>query len=737
MTSPVALNHDTDDRPLPRIRSELRAYQQVYDGQPFWVIKDPVALRYFRFDREEYFLIEQLKRGVTLGQLKEAHRQAFRTTLLSNQEIGQFIALLSARGLLIMGQANRDEILYRASQKRRRGKLIAKLMGFMFFRVPLYDPDRLFNRMIEHIRFLWTRLFLVIYLAVLALALVLLVKRWPEFASMFQTNFFTFRNLPVLIVALWLLKGLHEFGHGLTCKNYGGEVHELGILFLVFTPFLYCNVTDSWIFPSKARRLLVTSGGIMTEVLFAALATVLWYLTDQPGFYHALMFNIMLACSFGAVLFNANPLMRYDGYYFLMDVIETPNLRQRANTYLRNLFVRYVLGGEPLDRAENSRFRGVFPMYAFAAYVYRWFILVIILYVIYRMLSDIHLEALAWPLVMVSAVSMLVMPVVKGTAGIAKERRALGISNVRLLALLVLIIAAAAVALFWPVQQQVTLNFILEPAQIHWLRSGAQGQLQWAPYVKEGAQVDPAGDQAVLAQLDNPQLQYEKLRLDAEIEQTQARLAQIKNRPSASGAEQLQDRLDGLHKNRQLLLERVAALQVRAPFAATVLTADYHMHLLQGKVVDRGEPLLLLADESSCNAKVWVPEKTWARIFKPADELGQQAELMLYGFSGRKFTGQVVAVSDHREDNMGQFGEKMALSNKVGGEVLTEYDPLVKGERPIEPVYEVTIALDQQSLPAAARPYMSGRAHIDCGKSTLYQWVRDSLLRFISPEVRL
>jgi len=737
MPSPTAHNYETDERLLPRIRPELRAYQQVYDGEPFWVIKDPVTLRYFRFDREEFFLIEQLKRPVTLDQLKEVHRQAFRTTLLSNQEIGQFIALLSARGLLVMTQPNRDEILYQSSQKRRRGKLIATISNFMFFRIPLYDPDRLFDRMIERIRFLWTRTFLMFYLALVTLALVLLIKRWPEFTSMFQANFFTFRNLPVLFIALWCLKGLHEFGHGLTCKNFGGEAHELGFLFMVFAPFLYCNVTDSWTFSSKAHRLLVTGGGILTEVFFAALATIIWYLTDQPGFCHALMFNIMLACSFGTILFNANPLLRYDGYYLLMDILEVPNLRKRANTYLRNLFVRYVLAGEPQDRDEQSRYRFVFPVYAFAAYVYRWFILVIILYAIYKMLGNIHLEAMAWPLMTISGLSMLVMPLVKGTTGIAKERRALGISNVRLLMLLVLIITVAALMLFWPVQQQVTLNFILEPAQVHWLRSGAQGRLQWAAYVKEGALVDPDGDQAVLAQLDNPQLQYEKLKLDAEIEQTQARIAQLKARVSASGAEQLQDRLAGLLKNRQLLLERIDALQVRAPFAATILTADYQMHLLQGKVVGRGEPLMLLAAQSGYNAKVWVPEKTWARIFKADDELGQQAELMLYGFSGQKFTGRVIDVSDHSEDNMGQFGEKMALSNKVGGEVLTEYDPLVKSERPIEAVYEVTIALDEHTLPDAARAYMSGRAHIDCGKSTFYQWARDSVLRFISPEVRL
>lgn len=86
---------------------------------------------------------------------------------------------------------------------------------------------------------------------------------------------------------------------------------------------------------------------------------------------------------------------------------------------------------------------------------------------------------------------------------------------------------------------------------------------------------------------------------------------------------------------------------------------------------------------------------------------------------------------------MGEYGEKMALSNKVGGEVLTEYDAITEQEKPIEPVYEVTITLDKESMPTSARPYMSGRVRIDCGRSTLYQWGRDSLLRFISPEVRL
>ena len=172
----------------------------------------------------------------------------------------------------------------------------------------------------------------------LCLAAVLVVRRWNDFSAMFQSYFFTVRNIPLLFLTIWLIKALHEFGHAFTCKNYGGEIHEMGWLFLVFTPFFYCNVTDSWTFPDKRHRLLVTAGGIMTELVFASLAAILWYFTDVPSFVHALSFNIIIACSFGTILFNANPLLKYDGYYILMDLIEVPNLRQRSSDFIRNFF---------------------------------------------------------------------------------------------------------------------------------------------------------------------------------------------------------------------------------------------------------------------------------------------------------------------------------------------------------------------------------------------------------------
>jgi hypothetical protein len=289
-------------------------------------------------------------------------------------------------------------------------------------------------------------------------------------------------------------------------------------------------------------------------------------------------------------------------------------------------------------------------------------------------------------------------------------------------------------------QQYVTLNFILEPAPVHWIRTDVAGEVQWQEYVSEGAWIGQTGpEQGLVARLINPELALKAKQLDTQIKQEELQIAysQTQKWENKSLLEQLSDRLNKLQREKQRLDEQIANLEVRVPFAGEILSTDELMRELNGKFIPRGSPLLLVGDTNRLLAKVWVPEDTFARIFKHAEQLGQKAELMLYAFSDQKFTGEVITVSTHREDNMGEFGEKLALSNKVGGEVLTEYDPATKQERPVEAVYEVTISLVPDQLPKSARPYMSGRTHIECGRSTIYQWGKDSLLRFISPEVRL
>ena len=724
---------------LPPVRSELKAYHQIYDGQPYWVLKDPLSLRYYRFNREEYFIICELQKGVTLDELKAAHRGEFHTDCLNNAEIAQFVRTLRAKNLIVMEQPDRDELLYQSSKKLRRKKITSQFTNFLFFKIPVFDPDKWLDRIYPRIRFLWTWPFFAVYMTLLIVGLLMVINRWHDFSDMFRNQFLTLYNVPILIASIWIVKALHEFGHGLTCKNYGGEVHEMGWLFLVFMPFFYCNVTDSWTFPNKRHRILVTAGGIMTELFFAGVAAIVWFLTEPPGFMHTFSFYFCVTCSLSTVLFNANPLLRFDGYYMLMDMIEVPNLRQRSSKFMNILFVRYVLGGRPDEMPEEHRFRSVFPIYSVAALIYRWFIVFAILFTVYGMFKRLHLVFVGQFLFVFSVATMLLLPLSKQGVTIVRQRESLGISNTRLLAILAGIVVLVGVALFWPMHQHVTLNFILEPPQVQWIRSQVDGHLQWSDSLREGVHIESvAAAPVVVGDLTNKELEWELERIAGEIDKAKVEFAYYKKMGSGSQAKRLRDRVETLVREQERIRTMVDQLSVEAPFSGEVLSRREEIEMCRERYLPRGTPLLLLAETSELAAKVWVSEKTLARIFRQSDQAGQPAELMLYAFSGDEFTGRVAGrPGSHREESMGEFGEKLALSNKVGGEVLTEFDHVTEQERPIEPVYEVTILLDKETVPPSARPYMSGRVRIDCGKSTLLQWGRESLLRFISPEARL
>ena len=573
----------------------------------------------------------------------------------------------------------------------------------------------------------------------LTVALILVIDRWYDFSTMFEKHFFTLYNFPVMIGVVWVIKCLHEFGHGLTCKHYGGECHEVGWLFLVFTPFLYCNVTDSWTFTQKSHRFIVTAAGMMTELIFAAIAAIAWYYTEAPSFTHMLAFNVVVACSISTVLFNVNPLMKFDGYYMLMDLIEVPNLRQRASKFINNLLIRLVLGGYPQEAREEHRFRFMFPFYSVAAFLYRWFITIVILAVVYNFLKQFRLEWLGRGLVMFSVATMILLPLFKTGKVIVSSREAMGISNTRLVVLLVLVVGFLAVGLFWPLSQHVTMNFILEPHRLTYLRTEVPGRIQWDSTGIEENRWLHAGDEDTdsIANLVNEELLFELKTVEAYIKQTSLRLGDqgIQNKPDKLAI--LREELDAHEFDRDRFKQQKAGLHIETPLTGKILSRGQELEKLEGKYVPRGYPLIMLADTEDLLAKVWVSEKDYTRIFQSPTDLGQSAEFLLYAFPENTFSGHVIRVNLHNEVSMGEFGDKMALSHKVGGEVLTEFDPKTEKEIPVETVYEVTIKLAAADLPTSARPYMSGRVHIDCPKSTFFQWTRDSFLRFISPEIRL
>ena len=198
-------------------------------------------------------------------------------------------------------------------------------------------------------------------------------------------------SLFVLAVVIGVTKVLHELGHALMCKRFGGECHQIGPMLLVFTPALYCDTSDSWMLPNRWQRAAVGVAGIATEVLLASLATFVWVSTG-PGLSHFIAMNVMLVCGVSTVFFNANPLLRYDGYYVLSDLCDVPNLGERSRKLLAGDFARICLGvDEPSDEVFSRRSRFWLTVYAVTATAYRWGLTLLILWFVSQLLRPYRL----------------------------------------------------------------------------------------------------------------------------------------------------------------------------------------------------------------------------------------------------------------------------------------------------------------------------------------------------------
>jgi len=308
---------------LPKLRSDLRqSRQETAEGAAF-VLKDPVTGRYFRFREAEQFIAQQLD-GTTplevVGQRAEAHLgQPCPTDTLKG-----FVDRLQQFGLLESQTAARQSS-WTAS---------GRVQGDLFYlRLKAFDPDRFLTWWLPKLRFCFTSAFLLCSTGFILFAVGLTLLNGDQIQRD-AINLYRMETLALIWLTILVTDLLHELAHGLTCKRFGGEVHELGFMLLYFQPAFYCNVSDAWIFPRKSHRLWVSFAGVYSELCISAVAALIWRLTEPGNWVHAVAL-VILGTSGIRTFFNFNPLIKLDGYYLLSDALEIPNLRARSFQYLK------------------------------------------------------------------------------------------------------------------------------------------------------------------------------------------------------------------------------------------------------------------------------------------------------------------------------------------------------------------------------------------------------------------
>ena len=453
-------------RPLSiRRRPDLIARRHHYLGRSYWIVKDPVGLNYYRFQEEEYALLNWLDGAVSLDELKDRFEEEYPPQKITLEELQQFLGMLHRSGLVIAAVGGQGKQLLKRRGERRRKELIGALSNVLCIRFKGFDPERFLNWLYPRIGWFYSPLAVTACIALGLSALTLVAVQFQVFTSRLPAfhEFFNFENALLLSCTLGVVKVLHEFGHGLACKHFGGECHEMGVMVLVLTPCLYCNVSDSWLLPNKWHRAAIGAGGMYVELVLASIATWIWWYSE-PGLMNHLCLNAMFVCSVSTVIFNANPLLRYDGYYILSDITEIPNLRQKAISVLSRKLGEWFLGLEPPDDPFlPERNQIFFALYSVAASIYQWVIVYSILFFLYHVFKPYGLEKIGQLIALASLWRLIGMPLYQLGKFFYVPGRLEKVKKARMFASLAAAIAILAAVFLVPLPHTVIATMEVQP----------------------------------------------------------------------------------------------------------------------------------------------------------------------------------------------------------------------------------------------------------------------------------
>jgi len=367
-----------------------------------------ISGRSYRFSTSAHRFIAMLDGRRSVEDLWSANGELLGDDALTQEEIIELLRRLHVADLLQTDAAIDTSEIFERRQQQARAQWLGRAKNPLAVKVPLFDPDRFLQRLLPILRPLFGRTGFILWLVAVTIGVVMAAVHWQDIVNDTSINILSPQNLVLLWLCYPVIKLLHELGHGLATKIWGGEVHETGVLLLALIPVPYVDASAASTFPEKRRRMLVGAAGMMVELFLAVLALLLW-LNTEPGLVHSLAYNIMLIGSISTLFFNGNPLLRFDGYYVLSDAIGMPNLSTRSTHYLGYLVKRYLFGVRSLESPAGAHSECAWLAgYGVLAFVYRIMIMVVIVLFVAETYPAVGMLVAIW-----ATATMLVMPAIK------------------------------------------------------------------------------------------------------------------------------------------------------------------------------------------------------------------------------------------------------------------------------------------------------------------------------------
>lgn len=693
----------------PKIRSDLVFCHQSFRSQDWYLAQDPITGQFHRFGPAEYRFLRRLDGRTSVERVVRAVTDELGEETLKISQAFQLLNFLRSAQLLTQTDFSSAAELHRQGNRAQVQKTKKKLQNFLFVSIPLVDPDRALTWLLPYVRCVFGWGFFGVWILTVGFAIVLAVAHRNNLLAPLE-GVVAPDQLLFLYLMFLVTKFFHESAHGLTCKLFGGSVHEAGVLFLVFTPCFYVDASSAWRTPNKWPRMFVSAAGMYIEFFLAAWATILWAMT-QPGLVHSLAYKIMFLASISTLLFNGNPLLRYDAYYLLADWLEIPNLAQNSNRYLKYLAMRYLIGLQNAPPLGTPSVRVWYVAYGVCSFLYRVVIITSIIWFISSRFFELGLllgiaAFVTW--MVVPAIRLVHLALFSAVTQPHRIRAASVILGSAALVMVGISTLNAPMRLF----SRAVVTFD-SPSVV---RTEVDGFVVNV-YVRAGESV-AVGQPLVL--LDNQQL-----RADLAIARSELMIAHVKRRmaesrdPASARAEA--DRIEALQQRIENLSEQVEALVVRSQADGVIIT--HHLDVLEGRFLAKGNEVLTVYAPGNLIVVAAISQKD---VYEYRQLVGSRVEIKLDNSPLKILKGHIAKVHPRTT----RSPRHAALTLAAGGPLFL--DPSATSESPmvLDPHFTVEVTLDETPalnlLPGSAGQWCVA-AH---QRPLLQQWYR-SLVRRI------
>lgn len=655
-----------------RLRAHLGFHRHSYRGVLWFVLGDPSGDRYHRFTPRTHELIQRIDGTSTVEEIWTDACAALGDEAPTQAEMIGLLAQLHGADALV-GETSPDvqEVFRRYATMKRR-KLVGKLMSPLFMQFSILDPERFLVRTMRWVRWVFAWQGLLLWCSVVGMGAALLAMNFEELTEGFTDRVFATQNLVVLWFVYPVIKVLHEFGHAYTVKHYGGEVHDLGVLLMIFMPLPFVDASSASTFREKRQRVAVGAAGIVVELFLAGLAMLVW-VTVEEGVVRAVAYNTVLIAGVSTLLFNGNPLLRYDGYYILSDLVEIPNLRQRSTSYLKWIGERYLFRHRSAPRPESTTGeRRWFVGFGVASFIYRIFVLGGIILLIADRFFFLGAALAVW-----SVATWLGVPLVRAFAFLLVSPR-LEAVRARAIATTVTVVGGLGLGLFAiPMPHNTTAEGVVWGPEGSMLRAEADGFVK--EVLVEDGQLVEAGQALLIC--EDRELTSKLAGIEARLRELQARYNGARTGDRVAAA-QLQDQIAEAEEEREHIRRQVQDLTIRAPVGGQVVLVL--LERLPGLFIERGRALGRVIDFEQLEVRVVVPQDSASQVASGTQRISLRLVEAPESVVEAELLRQVpVGREELPSSALGSFG---------GGSIVV--DPSEQdGNVALEPVFEFELAM--------------------------------------------